>query len=101
RHQSRCRCPHAAGPYQPRWWVARPESAKGVSRSRPSRTQGVPPDYRTPLTSGYCRYDVQLIAFLHRRGEIVQIADVLVIEIDIDEAAKLTVLKDPLRHRRK
>src|SRR5438105_2693504 len=51
-------------------------------------------------TSGDGGDDAQLVTLLHWRAEIVKIADVLVIEIDVDEAPKLAILEDPLRHRR-
>src|SRR5437016_9938461 len=48
-------------------------------------------------TSGHGGDDAYLIAVLDRRLQAVEIADVLVIDIDIDEAAHLTVLEDAAR----
>src|SRR5438552_967646 len=38
--------------------------------------------------------DAQLVAVLDCRGEVVEVADVFVIEVDVDEAADLAVVKD-------
>src|SRR5438552_18129264 len=46
--------------------------------------------------SGHRGDDAHLVAVLDRRGEVAEIADVLIIEIHIDEAAHLAALKEPL-----
>src|SRR5262245_47897525 len=43
------------------------------------------------LASGHRGNDAQLVAVLHRRVQVVEVADVLVIEVDVDEAAHLAV----------
>src|SRR5204863_8696071 len=43
------------------------------------------------------RDDRQLVAVLDRRGEVVEVADVLVVEVDVDEPAQLPVVEEPGR----
>src|SRR5262249_7440825 len=44
--------------------------------------------------------NAQFIAVLDRGGEVVEITDVLIVQVDIDEAANLAVLEDPLTDTR-
>src|SRR6516165_4732987 len=46
--------------------------------------------------SGHGGDDRQLVAVLDRRGEIIEIANVLIVEEDVDEAADLAVVEDAL-----
>src|SRR5947209_7111593 len=48
------------------------------------------------LASGDGGDDGQLVAVLHGRLQVVQIADVLVVEVDVDEPAQLAVVEDAL-----
>src|SRR5260370_40645391 len=41
--------------------------------------------------------DADLVAVLHGRGQVVEVADVLVVEVDVDEAAHLAVVEQALR----
>src|SRR5437762_1466569 len=45
---------------------------------------------------GHSGNDAELVAVFDRRGQIVEVANVLVVQIDVDEAADLPILKDPL-----
>src|SRR5205085_11326694 len=47
--------------------------------------------------SGHGGDDRQLVAVLDRRGQVVQVADVLVVDVQVDEAAHLAVVEDALR----
>src|SRR4051794_11772101 len=46
-------------------------------------------------TSGDGGDDAQFVAVLERRLQVVEVADVLVVEVDVDEAAHLAVLEQP------
>src|SRR5712692_978093 len=46
---------------------------------------------------GHGGNDAQLVAVVDRRGQVIKIADVLVVQIDVDEAANLPILENPLR----
>src|SRR6266852_755858 len=48
------------------------------------------------LASGHGGNDAQLVAVLDLRREVVEVADVLVIEVDVDEASHLAVVEDTL-----
>src|SRR5262249_5676877 len=48
------------------------------------------------LPPGHRGDDGQLVAVLDRRGEVVEVTDVLVVEVDVDEAAPLAVVKKAL-----
>src|SRR6516164_7877341 len=50
--------------------------------------------------SGHGGNDAQLVAFLDRRLQVVQVADVFIVEIDIDEATNLAVVEDAASDRR-
>src|SRR5262249_28460838 len=47
--------------------------------------------------SGHRRDDRQLVAVFHRRVHVAQVTAVLVVEMEVDEAAPLPVLEDPAR----
>src|SRR5262245_39689183 len=69
----------------------------------PSGTSSPPASFcRSSLMSapGNGGNDRQLVAVLDRRREVVEVADVLVVEIDVDETAHLAVLEQPLGDRR-
>src|SRR5665213_453480 len=46
--------------------------------------------------TGHRGDDRQFIAVLDRRGEIIEIANVLIVEVDVDELAHLAVLENAL-----
>src|SRR5205085_7753051 len=46
--------------------------------------------------SGHRGDDAQLVAVLDGGGEVVEVANVLVVQVDVDEAAHLAVLKNAL-----
>src|SRR6202011_1380370 len=48
------------------------------------------------LPPGHRGDDAQLVTVLDRRGQVVEVADVLVVEIDVDEAAHLAVVEQAL-----
>src|SRR5262245_27252994 len=43
-------------------------------------------------SSGHGRDNRQLVAVLDRRGEIIEIANILIVEINVDEAANLSIV---------
>src|SRR5689334_22644864 len=60
----------------------------------PSGTSESPASLMSP--SSHSRDNRQLVAVLDRCGEIIEIANVLIVEVDIDEAAHLAVVEDAL-----
>src|SRR5262249_130276 len=50
---------------------------------------------------GHRGNDAQLIAILDDRCQVIQVADVLVVQVDVDEAPHLAVLEQPWHDRRK
>src|SRR5262245_240532 len=51
-----------------------------------------------PAISASCHRgnDAQLIAILHRRGQAVEVTDILIVQIDVDEAADLAIVEETL-----
>src|SRR5262249_53133205 len=45
---------------------------------------------------GHGGNDAQLVAVLDRAGEVVEVADVLVVEVDVDKPADLAAVKEPV-----
>src|SRR5262245_29325567 len=58
----------------------------GTSAGSSSRAMSAPRDGRD---------DRQLVAVLDRRGQAVQVADVLVVQVEVDEPPHLAVVEDP------
>src|SRR5260370_40386638 len=46
--------------------------------------------------SGHRGNDAQFIAVLDCRGQVIEVTDVLIVQVDVDEAANLATLEDPL-----
>src|SRR5438270_10247927 len=71
-------------------------SSGGISgkTAAPSGTSG---SSKSSAMSAPCHRgdDVQLVAVLDGAIEIIQVADVLFVEVDVDEAAQLAVLEEP------
>src|SRR5947209_19827567 len=64
--------------------LGKPAAPFGTSRSSASLTS-------SPSDSGN---DADLVAILYQRGQVIQVADVLVVEVDVDEAADLPVFEN-------
>src|SRR5436190_21508329 len=66
-------------------------NAGGIS-GRTAAPSGTSSSAISPSSDG--GNDAQFVAVFDRRGEVVEIADVFVVERDIDEAADLAVVED-------
>ena len=80
--------------------AARPAAADGRPARRGSAGKTAAPSgtlglrvRRLMSASGHGGDDGQLVAVLDRRGQVVEIANVLVVEIEVDEAAHLAVVE--------
>src|SRR6516165_9004324 len=72
-------------------------SSSGIS-GKTAAPSGTSDDSGGPAlmsASGHGGDDGQRVAVLDRRIQVVQIADVLVVEVEIDEAARLAALEQP------
>src|SRR5262245_66669484 len=76
-------------------------SSAGISgkTAAPSGTSG---SSKSSAMSAPCHRwdDVYLVAVLDGGVEVVQVADVLIVEVDVDEAPQLAVVEQPLRDAR-
>src|SRR5262245_42767687 len=74
--------------------------AATAGRRVPRGSAETPPPRRGPrpacscVASGHRRDDGQLVAVLDRRVEVLQVADVLVVEVDVDEPPHLGAVED-------
>src|SRR5262249_34233651 len=78
-------------------WMATSGGMSGKTAA-PSGTCDAPSSAMSP--SGHRRDDTERVAVLHGGIQIIQVAYILIIEIEVDELANLAVLEQPIAHTR-